>query len=145
MPESYSADVRIGSRAVIVCQAVKIAAVDVRGLTVNEGDAVVRKIVFFLLVIAQCQARRCVDADGECRRNSIGVVVNLIAVHDTVALIHQGDADRGGITQGLVEIARAANVIRLAPRYADRGEWGQQRLLADAIDDARGRAAAEYR
>ena len=71
MLESNRADIGIGSRAVVVCEAVEIAALDLRRRIVDEGNAVVRQIVFHLFVIAQCQARRRIDAYRERRRDSV--------------------------------------------------------------------------
>ena len=143
MLETDGADSCVGARAVVVGEGVIAAALDMRGNAIDERNTVVRKIVFLFLVVAQGQARRGFQPQAQSRRHAIAVVVNLIALHHAIGLVHQRDARRRRFAQGHIDIPGAAPVIDLAARHTEGGERREHGLLADAVDDPGGRAAPE--
>ena len=143
MLDARGRDIDLVASAVVIGQPVVVVAIDGRRRPVDEGNAIVREVVFFLVKVGQGQARGRVQTQAQRWGDAVAAIDDQVAVHDAGTLVHQGHAQRVAVVEGPVEVARGALQARRAAGDVHRSQWRQQWLLADGVDDPGRGAAAE--
>ena len=118
-------------------------------LAITGRHAVIGQDVIALVEVAQGQARILAQAQGQGRRETPALAVDLVTAGYIIFMQHQVEA-HGAVgadaIQGLVAVQGQAVVVVGTQAAADAGEIAAQRLLGDLVDAAAGgAAAAEHR
>ena len=148
--ELEGGDVVVDPFLVQVAPAKIIVAADAVQLApVQRRHAIVGKVVVALVEVAQGQAGRGVQAEGQGWRDAPALLVDLFAPGDVVVVGHEVEAEGGRFAkpfQRLVGVQGQAPVAVRAQSGAQVGEGFGLGLLADHVDAAAaGAGAAEHR
>ena len=141
--EPERADVDVVVLVVAARDAVEALGVDLGRSPAQVRQTVVGQVVVALIEVAGDQAGGAVEPDGEGRCHAPALARDLVAAGGIALEAHQVQAQGSGAAEGLVEVEGRASLGPAAHRAADLVERGELGGLADLIDDAAGRAAAE--
>ncbi|RMQ82185.1 hypothetical protein ALP97_05233 [Pseudomonas salomonii] len=150
------ADVGAGLAEIAIFQAVEVVAVAaVGGLVMPVGsggrravairNARVREVVAFHVVVAEVDAGRCAQAEGQRRCHAPAVVVDGVAAGHILFVAHQVQTERGVVEELTVHVEYVAAGLVGAVGKAAVGEVTRLWRLAHQVDAAAGRATTAKR
>src|SRR5471032_620945 len=150
------ADIGAGLAEVAVFQAVEVVAVAAIGgfvvpvgsggrRAVAVGNARVRQVVAFHVVVAEVDARRRAQAEGQRRRYTPAVIVDDIAASHVLLVAHQVQAERGVVEELAVHVEHVAAGLVGAVGETTVGEVARLWRFTHQVDAAASRAPTAER